>query len=112
MFFAILVAPSAPLNVEAVAVTSSSITWIWDKPANHNNKVTHYQVSNRSVVTTGTYYKWTGLSANTWYRFRVQAVTGSGKYGSWSAWEYASTLPPGMYCSVRASSYCICTGNI
>ena len=102
MFMHYYVAPSAPLNVEAVAVTSSSITWIWDKPANHNNKVTHYQVYNGAVVniTTGTYYKWTGLSANTQYSIRVRAVTGSGIDGSWSSWEYASTLPPGMYCSV------------
>ena len=104
MFMHYYVAPSAPLNVEAVAVTSSSITWIWDKPMNHSNWVTHYQVyrSNHDTysssivnVTTGTYYKWTGLSANTQYSIRVRAVTGSGKYGNWSSSKYASTLPPG-----------------
>ena len=105
MFFAILVAPSAPLNVEAVAITSSSITWIWDKPTNHSNRITHYQVyrydhnaysSGMVNVTTGTYYKWTGLSANTRYSIRVRAVTGSGKYSNWSSSKNASTLPPGM----------------
>ena len=98
--YVVLVAPSAPLNVEAVAITSSSITWIWDKPTNHDNKVTQFQVSrywlwNTVNVMTGTYYKWTGLSANTQYRFRVRAVTGGGNYGRWSSWEYAYTLPPG-----------------
>ena len=100
MFYAVLVAPSAPLNVEAVTVTSSSITWICDKPTSHSNWVTHYQVYryyNWDIVNvnTGTYYKWTGLSANTWYGIQVQAVTGSGKYSNWSSSKNASTLPPG-----------------
>ena len=101
-------APSAPQNVAAVYATSSSITWTWDPPANHGNKVTHYvgmlfryntywywyQMSN--YETNGTYYQENGLSGNTRYRFRVQAVTGSGNSGSWSSWQYHRTLPAGM----------------
>ena len=103
----LLVAPSAPQNVAAVHATSSSITWTWDNPVNHSNKVTHYVgVLFRHTtywfrwgevnITTGTCYQWSGLSANTQYRFRVRAVTGSGNSGSWSSWQYHSTLPAGM----------------
>ena len=104
LYFFTCIAPSAPQNVAAVNVTSSSITWIWDQPTNHGNKVTHYhgqlQVFYRDVgnvnVTTGTYYQWSRLSANTQYRFRARAVTGSGIYGSWSNWKTQKTLPAGM----------------
>ena len=95
----LLVAPLSPQNVAPVNATSSSITWMWDKPPNHSNKVTlyHAQMYNLDTVnvTTGTYYNWSGLSANTQYRFRVRAVTGSGNSGSWSSWNYHNTLPAG-----------------
>ena len=91
----LLVAPLPPQNVQAVYATSSSITWTWDPPSNHGNKVACYELSN-GISTTGTYYQWSGLSANTQYRFRIRAVTGSRNYGSWSSWTTHSTLPAGM----------------
>ena len=91
----ILVAPSAPQNVAAVNATSSSITWTWDPPANHGNKVTYYRMSN-GATTNGTYYRMSGLSGYRQYRFRVRAVTGSGNSGNWSSWQYHRTLPAGM----------------
>ena len=97
----LLVAPLSPQNVTAVNATSSSITWTWDKPPNHSNKITHYQAQmytdlDTVNITTGTYYNWNGLSANTQYWFRVRAVTGSGNSGSWSSWTNYRTLPAGM----------------
>ena len=89
------VAPLPPQNVQAVYATSSSITWTWDPPANHGNKFTQYELSN-GLSTNGTYYQWSGLSANTWYRFRVRALTSSGNNGNWSPWNYHITLPAGM----------------
>ena len=99
------IAPSAPQNVTAVEVTSSSITWIWDKPTNHSYRITHYQVyrdwpRDFVNVTTGTYYSWTGLNAGTWYGIRVRGVTGNGTYGSWSSLDNVTTLPPGMYLAI------------
>ena len=91
----LLVAPSAPQNVAAVHATSSSISWTWDPPANHGNKVSYYRMSN-GATTNGTYYQMSGLSANHQYSFRVQAVTGSGNSGSWSPGRYHRTLPAGM----------------
>ena len=88
-------APSVPRNVAAVYATSSSITWTWDPPANHGNKVTHYQMSN-GATTSGTYYQMNGLTANHQYGLRVRAVTGSGNSGSWSSLRYYRTLPAGM----------------
>ena len=94
----LLVAPSAPRNVAAGSATSSSITWRWDPPANHGNKVTYYRMSNGATIrsTSGTYYQWSGLSGYSQYKFRVQAVTGSGNRGSWSSWRYYRTLPASM----------------
>ena len=91
----LLVAPSAPQNVAAVHATSSSITWTWDPPANHGNKVTYYNMSN-GATTSGTNYQMSRLSGYTQYRFRVRAVTGSGKSGNWSPWQYHRTLPASM----------------
>ena len=91
----LLVAPSAPQNVAAVHATSSSITWTWDPPANHGNKVTYYRMPN-GATTSGTYYQWSGLSGYTQYCFQAQAVTGSRNYGYWSSSHCHSTLPASM----------------
>ena len=91
----LLVAPSAPQNVAAVHTTSSSITWTWDPPANHGNKVTRYILSN-GASTSGTYYQMSGLSGYTQYGLSVRAVTGSGNSGNWSPRRYHRTLPAGM----------------
>ena len=111
MNFLLLVVPLRPQNVAAVDATSSSITWTWDKPLNHSNKITHYQgeVDNlgRVNVTTGTYYQWSGLLANTQYRFRVRAVTGSGNNGNWSLWTNYRTLPAGMPVVYATVASCI-----
>ena len=122
--FVTCIAPSAPQNVAAVNVTSSSITWIWDQPTNHSNKVTHYHIQQRhwntwllvvkNTTYTGMHYQVNGLSANTQYRFRVQAVTGSGNYGSWSDWMSWSTQPAGMpstTSTVHASIAVSCIDN-
>ena len=99
----LLVAPSAPQNVAAVHTTSSSITWTWDPPANHGNKVTYYQISyylyywlSNGATTNGTYYQMSELSGNSHYCFQARAVTGSGNYGYWSSWHCRTTLPASM----------------
>ena len=123
--FLLLVAPSAPQNVTAASATSSSITWTWNKPVNHSNKVTHYVGVllwynilwfrwGTVNITTGTCYQWSGLSANTLYRFRVRAVTGSG-YSGPSRQRKSRTLPAGKCLSpcimhavvVYTASFCI-----
>ena len=92
----LLVAPSAPRNVAAVYATSSSITWTWDPPPNHGNKVTHYILAHNGASTNGTYYQWSGLSGNTRYCLQARAVTGSGNYGYWSSSHCHKTLPASM----------------
>lgn len=103
--FLLLVEPSAPQNVTATSATSSSITWTWNKPVNHGNKVTYYEgvlvrhntsFKSKVNITTGTCYQWSGLSANTQYGFKVRAVTGSGNRGPWSSWIWSRTLPAGI----------------
>jgi len=94
-------APNAPTNLAATAVSSSQINLVWtDNSANENgfliercqgNSCTNFvQIAQVGVNTTN--YPDTGLSRNTWYRYRVRAFNAAGN-SAYSNIDNAKTPP-------------------
>ena len=95
-------APSAPGNLQASAVSATEISLTW-AASTDNVGVTGYRLerctgancSNYSQIATpsGTSYSSSGLSANTTYRYRVQATDAAGNLSGYSGVTSAATPP-------------------
>jgi fibronectin type III domain protein len=82
--------PAAPSNLTATAVSSSQINLAWTDNSNNETgfKIERCQGNNctnfaeiAQVGANVTSYPNTGLTRNTWYRYRVRAFNGSGNSG-------------------------------
>ncbi|MCB8964975.1 MAG: fibronectin type III domain-containing protein [Bacteroidales bacterium] len=101
-------APTAPANLAASGVTSSSANLSWTASTD-NVGVTGYRIyRNGSLLTTatGTSYSVTGLSASTTYSFYVKAIDAAGNASS-SSNTISVTTPEVTitYCTSAGSDY-------
>lgn len=90
-------APTAPANLRAPMVTSTSVTLVWD-PSTDNVGVTQYEVlQNGASVGSGslTNLTVTGLAPATSYTFRVRARDAAGNVSALSNQVTATTQPGG-----------------
>jgi hypothetical protein len=78
--------PSKPKNLEATNVTDTSLTLHWS-PSADNLEMSHYEVylaANQIGSTVDTFFQVNGLSPETYYLFRVQAVDEQDNYSDYS----------------------------
>jgi len=92
--------PAAPTGVTAAQITSSSITVSWSAVSGATSYVVYRSTSSGGTYSqvgtaTGTSYTDTGLTANTYYYYRVAAVNAGGT-GAQSGYISPRTLPSGM----------------
>jgi hypothetical protein len=88
-----------PANLNATAITQTTATLNWGATSGANTYNLQWKPTNGSTWTTvsnltGTSYNLSGLTANTSYDFKVQAVCTSGS-GTYSAAATFNTLPSG-----------------
>jgi hypothetical protein len=91
------IAPSAPANVTATAISSSQINLAWIASTD-NLGVTGYKIFRGVTMiaaVTGTAYQNTGLTANTTYSYTVTAIDAAGNESLKSSAASATTLPSG-----------------
>ncbi len=90
-------APTAPANLRAPMVTSTSVTLVWD-PSTDNVGVTQYEVLQNGASVGGgslTNLTVTGLAPATSYTFRVRARDAAGNVSALSNQVTATTQPGG-----------------
>mgnify|MGYP005845930881 CR=1 FL=1 len=92
-------APTAPSNLRATDVTSTTVDLAWDLSTD-NVGVAGYELynvdTNILITTTGlTYHDLTGLTPETTYRFHVRAFDAAGNFSPFSNILTITTLPLG-----------------
>jgi hypothetical protein len=97
--------PSAPSNVYATVVSSSSISVSWSSVSGATSYDVYYEIGSSStknfaINVTGTSYTHSGLQSNTTYFYYIKAKNSAGSSG-YSSYAYATTASV----SVAGSSY-------
>ncbi|XP_030384654.1 fibronectin type-III domain-containing protein 3A [Scaptodrosophila lebanonensis] len=104
--------PAAP-HMQGYEFTANEVTLNWTEPASHGSSISSYNIEygERTIATPDacTRYTVTGLTPETGYKFRVQAVNSVGA-GSFSAYAKLTTqpappAPPTLECSGAGHNY-------
>ena len=89
--------PSVPSHLVVTSLSSDRLTLCWNAP-DSGATITDYIVNrngtNYDIGSANPWYLITGLSANTAYTLKVEAVYGSGGTSGWSDSLTVSTIPP------------------